>query len=126
MMLRLFVLSAFTLSAPVVAQEGAAELTAERALECAVLFASASGNAETETDRLGAASAVSYFIGRYEAASGRQFNEAATLAFTLDVLTKAETLAPLCQAAALDIGNRMTTWGKAIQEQGRRMQESGE
>ena len=85
-------------------------------LRCAIWAAESAGSDQADADTEAAFSfALTYFIGRFESLSGRDFDDVATMQVVVDVSNDRSTHTTLCAPRMQDIGDRMAAWGDRIQ-----------
>lgn len=110
----LLCLLALVTAAPATAQETA--LTPDEELRCALLAGFVSSQARVKDDEIGMASMMGYWLGRYEARTGRRPEEAVTPEFIARMPAMVATLAPRCEAEAKKVGARMRELGTRLRQ----------
>jgi hypothetical protein len=108
-------LAGLLLSAPVRAQEAD---TSGSDLRCAIWAAYVAGSAEDEDTQEAFALAMVWFLGRYEAATGKRFEESVTPQHFASLETELDVLDAECQPRMLEMGNRLETWGVELEKSG--------
>lgn len=92
---------------------------AQEDLRCAAWAAMLSGELEDDPETANAfALMMTYFIGRYEGATGRDISEDMTPAFVVEVGNDMEATSELCLVKMEDLGTRMEGLGTTLMEAG--------
>lgn len=107
-------LGAFAVSATAAQAEQA--VTPEQDLRCAAVTMLLGGSMKDEQRKTGVAAGFSYFIGRWEGATGRKFEEALTPEYAIETAKNLDAYRSECGGRMTDFGQRLMTWGKALQE----------
>ena len=115
--MRLLVIAAAALiicAAPAQAQD-----TSESDLRCATWAAIVLGvNEEDPAIQQAFSMALSWFLGRYEAATGIRFEDAMTPEYIVAIQPKLQAVEVECRERMSDYGDRMTRWGSQLQQSG--------
>ena len=106
-MRKLTCLLALTFATPAVAEP----LTADQELECALIVAVASSQTKDANQNLGLAAMMAYWFGRYEARTGKTFNEAVTPDFVRKLVAGMDAISPRCEVEMKKVGARMQALG---------------
>ncbi|MBA4164748.1 MAG: hypothetical protein C0510_08990 [Erythrobacter sp.] len=108
---------ALAAAAPLAAQAPLATYTPERDRRCAAVVAIMAGQMPDD-QRAGVAAGLSYFLGRWEAATGKRFEDALTPEYLLETAGSILTYNMECGARMQAFGVRMQTWGEALKKAG--------
>ncbi|MBT2133503.1 hypothetical protein KK137_04065 [Croceibacterium sp. LX-88] len=110
-------MAALVIASPLAAQ-GPAPMSpeAERDLECAMWAALVSGSVEDPEIKTAFGFAMTYWVGRFEGRTGRNFDEFATGEFVTSLEPKAEDLRERCVPEMESMGKRMQDWGQRMQD----------
>jgi hypothetical protein len=103
------------LAIPAVAQQPD---TSASDLRCATWAAVMGGSTDDPAAQQAFQLALSWFTGRYEAATGIRFEEAMTAAYITALQPDLETVDAECRPRMIEYGNRMTKWGADLQRAG--------
>ena len=103
------------LASPALAQEPD---TSASDLRCATWAAVMGGSVEDPTAQQAFQLALSWFTGRYEAATGIRFEDAMTAEYITTLQAEMEAVDAECRPRMIDYGNRMTKWGADLQQEG--------
>ncbi|MEY4951767.1 MAG: hypothetical protein RL299_191 [Pseudomonadota bacterium] len=107
-------LGAFAVSATAAHAQKA--VTPERDLRCAAVIMLLGGMAKDERQTTGFAAGFSYFIGRWEGATGRNFEEALTPEYVMETSKSLGTYQKECSVRMVSFGDRLIVLGRGIQE----------
>jgi hypothetical protein len=86
-------------------------------LFCAAWTASIASKAKTEKEKLGLTLLMTFFIGRWEGATGRSIEEGLTLDYLTANLTRLEGANPDCMERARAFGQRLQQVGNRLKNQ---------
>ena len=105
---------------PVMAQSAspAPAISADSDLLCAAWAANTAGKNKTEKEKVGLTVLMTYFIGRWEGATGRSIDEGLTFVYLSANIAKIE-------GANADCLTRSGEFGQRLQQVGNRLQNSG-
>ncbi|HEX4848852.1 MAG TPA: hypothetical protein VFV30_11965 [Novosphingobium sp.] len=103
-----FALAALAFAAPAAAQ------TANDDLICVAWAANSGDQASSEEEKDVMAMAMFYYIGRWEAATGRPLEAGLTPKFVADNYKAISTAGPTCQGRMLELAKRMQVAGQAL------------
>jgi hypothetical protein len=103
------------LAAPANAQEPD---TSASDLRCATWAAIMGGSIEDPAAQQAFQLALSWFTGRYEAATGIRFEKAMTAEYITALQPEMEAVDAECRPRMIEYGNRMTEWGASLQQAG--------
>lgn len=117
MLVRLIVVAALTMAGvPASAAQSDQTITPEQDLRCAVVVLLVGGSMQAGQENMGVAAGFSYFIGRWEAATGRKFEEGVTPEYVTQTAQHLTEYNQECGNRMKVLGQRMTAWGKTLQE----------
>ena len=114
----LFGVAALLSLAPSVASAQAvagAQAAADPSLRCAAWAAIQAGQATEDGSKNAFTYVLTWFIGRYEGATGRRFDEVLTAGDVEKYGRDMDKLNQLCLPLMLSIGDRMESWGAKMQ-----------
>ena len=105
---------------PVMAQSPAPTLgtPADSDLLCAAWAANTAGKMKTEKETVGLTVLMTYFIGRWEGATGRSIEDGLTFAYLTNNLAKIEGANAECMARSSAFGQRLQLVGNRLQNSG--------
>lgn len=105
---------------PALAQSAApaSASTADSDLLCAAWAANSAGKNKTEKETVGLTVLMTYFIGRWEGATGRSIEEGLTFSYLSANLAKVEGANAECMARAGEFGQRLQLVGNRLQNSG--------
>ena len=86
-------------------------------LRCATWAAVMGGSIDDPEAQQAFQLALSWFTGRYEAATGIRFEEAMTADYITALQTEMAAVDAECRPRMIDFGNRMTEWGAKLQQE---------
>ena len=108
-------LLALAAASPALTQASSDDAAAED-LRCATWAAIAIGvNEENPEIAAGLSSALTWFLGSYEAATGVPFEDALTPEYIAGLAPEIGAIEPVCQQRVKDLGGRLQEWGKYLQ-----------
>lgn len=107
--------AALAVATPVRAQEVD---TSDSDLRCAVWSAMALGANERQEAATAFSMALVWFLGRYEAATGRRYEEALTPDYVQSLVPDIEAIELECQPRMREMGLRLEGWGRTLEESG--------
>lgn len=87
-------------------------------LRCATWAAIMGGSIDDPAAQHAFQLALSWFTGRYEAATGIRFEEAMTAAYITALQPDMATVDAECRPRMIEYGNRMSAWGESLQRAG--------
>ena len=87
-------------------------------LLCAAWAANTAGKNKTEKEKVGLTVLMTYFVGRWEGATGRSIDEGLTFAYLTNNLAKIEGADAACMVRAGEFGQRLQLVGKRLQNSG--------
>ncbi len=93
--------------------------SAEAELICVAWIANAADSAKTEKEKFGMISLLTYFVGKWEGATGRSIEDGLTFAFISANLSKIEGAKADCLARAGEFGRRLQVVGTRLQNSGK-------
>jgi hypothetical protein len=105
---------ALTVTAPAIAAD--ANSSAEDDLRCAIWAGHVAGSTDDEKTKQGVGFILTYFIGRYEGASGRRFEDGATVDYVASVVPQLGSLQETCKVRMQSFGQRLIAWGEHLQK----------
>jgi hypothetical protein len=111
----MFAAALLVLAAPANAQRPD---TSASDLRCATWAAIMGGSVEDPDAQHAYQLALSWFTGRYEAATGTPFEEAMTAAYIASLEPELEAVDAECRPRMIELGARMTAWGQSLQQAG--------
>lgn len=85
-------------------------------LRCVALAAMLVGTAEKPEEKSGLGMSLTYFVGLYEARSGKLIGDGLTLAAIEQVSADMAGAIAECQPRMLDLGNRLTSLGAQLRQ----------
>jgi hypothetical protein len=91
---------------------------ADADLLCAAWTANTAGKAKTEKEKLGLTLLMTYFIGRWEGATGRSIEDGLTSTYLSANLAKIDGVNADCMARASEFGQRLQLVGNRLQNSG--------
>ena len=111
--------AASVVAMPLSAVAQSTSAAAQEDLRCAAWAAMLSGELEEDPETANAfALMMTYFIGRYEGATGADISEAMTPAFVMEVGNDMEATSQMCLVKMEDLGTRMEGLGSTLMEAG--------
>ena len=105
---------------PVLSQSSASAPAGSAAADllCAAWTANTASKAKTEKEKYGLTLLMTYFIGRWEGATGRTIDEGLTLEFLTANMTTLEGASADCAARSGEFGRRLQLVGQRLQTPG--------
>ncbi|HSQ96358.1 MAG TPA: hypothetical protein VLM18_09750 [Croceibacterium sp.] len=117
-------LAALNLASPAFAQGVPAAPSADDDLRCAAWVAVVIGVNKDKPEVLQSlTSGLTLFLGRYEAETGKKFEEGLTPEYLTRIGPELSGVETHCRARVRDMGQRLVDWGQALQKKG---QEQGQ
>lgn len=117
-MRKFLIAAALVAVVPAAAQAATAKVNPTEDLNCAIWAANVSGNSEDPEITNGFGLIMTWFIGRWEGATGRKFEEGMTPEYIVSITPRLDQIGEQCITRMVDFGDRMSAWGSKLEKAG--------
>lgn len=118
MPVKTLLLAAALLGAPaaLAVDDGVPVVSPDQDLRCAAVIAIFAGSGLGDKNKVGGAAGLTYFLGRWEAATGRRFEDALTPEYLTETAENISSYNKDCGGRLTVFGGRMQEWGQNLQK----------